>query len=194
MPVPRPHGRGYIKHLPSPSSDSLHTAVKKLEPPDTHHLKAAIGWLELGNPTEAGEEIARLSAANLNHPDVLEVRWAICAEGHSWDAAAEVAAALVAVAPGRASGWVHRAYAARRAVNGSLAQAEKLLIEALHKFPKESVIPYNLACYAAQRGRLDEAWDWLHKAMEVEGDVKTIKQRALSDADLKPLWERIREL
>jgi Flp pilus assembly protein TadD len=172
----------------------LLNAVMKLEPPDTHHLKAAIGWLELGNHSEAGEEIARVSATNLNHPDVLEVRWAICAEGSSWDAAEEVAKALVAVAPERASGWVHRAYAARRAVNGSLAQAEKLLLEALHKFPKESVIPYNLACYAAQRGRLDDAWNWLHKAMEVEGDVKTIKQRALGDTDLKPLWERIRKL
>ena len=169
-------------------------AVKNLEPPDTHHLKAAVGWLELGNHAEAGEEIARVSAANLNHPDVLEVRWAICAEGKSWAAAAEVAQALVTVAPERASGWVHRAYAVRRAVHGSLAQAEKLLLKALHNFPKESIIPYNLACYAAQRGRLDEAWDWLHKAMEVEGDVKTIKQRALGDTDLKPLWERIREL
>ena len=168
--------------------------MKKLEPPDTHHLKAAVGWLELGNHTEAGEEIARVSAANLNHPDVLEVRWAICAEGNSWDAAAEVADTLVAVAPERASGWVHRAYATRRARTGGLAQAEKLLIEALIKFPKESLIPYNLACYAAQLGRPDDAWDWLHKAMEVEGDVKTIKHRALGDTDLKPLWERIREL
>ena len=172
----------------------MHNAVKKLEPPDTHYLKAAVGWLELGNHDEAGEEIARVSAANLNHPDVLEIRWVICAEGNSWDAASEVAETLVAVAPERASGWVHRAYATRRARTGSLAQAEKLLIEALDKFPKESVIPYNLACYAAQLGRLDEAWDWLHKAMEVEGDVKAIQQRALGDADLKPLWERIRGL
>ena len=180
--------------MPRACADALHNTVKKLEPPDTHHLKAAVGWLELGNHAEAGEEIARVSAANLDHPDVLEVRWAICAEGNSWDAAAEVAESLVAVAPERASGWVHRAYAARRARCGSLAQAENLLLEALDKFPKESVIPYNLACYAAQLGRLDDAWDWLHKAMEVEGDVKAIKQRALGDTDLKPLWERIREL
>jgi len=168
--------------------------VKKLEPPDTHHLMAAVGWLELGNHAEAGEEIARVSAANLTHPDVLEVRWVICAEGNSWDAAVEVADALVAVAPERSSGWVHRAYATRRARSGGLEQAERLLLEALDKFPKESVIPYNLACYAAQLGHLDEAWDWFHKAIEVEGDVKTIKQRALGDADLKPLWGRLRGL
>src|SRR6185436_7555694 len=33
-----------------------------LEPPDTHYLRAACGWLELGNPAEAGEEIARSRA------------------------------------------------------------------------------------------------------------------------------------
>jgi len=168
--------------------------MTKLEPPNTHHLRAAIGWLELGNHVEAGEEIARITPEFLNHPDVLEVRWSICAEGRSWDAALAVAEVLVNVAPKRSSGWVHRAYALRRVKHGGLQLAWAALRPALDKFPKEQVIPYNLACYAAQFGRLSEAWEWLHKAMEVAGDLDTIKQRALSDPDLQPLWERIREL
>jgi Flp pilus assembly protein TadD len=167
--------------------------MTKLEPPDSHHAIAAIGWLELGNHVEAGEELARVSAANLNHPDVLEVRWAVCAEGKSWDAAAEVAESLVAVAPERSSGWVHRAYAVRRMRGGSLERAEKLLLAAFDKFPKESVIPYNLACYAAQLGRLDEAWDWLLRAAGIEGKVEVIRERGLCDSDLEPLWQRIRQ-
>src|SRR5437867_9680706 len=168
--------------------------MKKLEPPDTHHLQAAIGWLELGNPAEAGEEIARLRAEALDHPDVLEVRWAICAAGPSWEAALAVAEKLVEVAPERCSGWVQRAYALRRVKHGGLQLAWAALRPAFDKFPKASVIPYNLACYAAQFGRLDEAWDWLHKAMEAAGDVSKIKERALADADLQPLWDRIRAL
>src|SRR5258705_7191799 len=113
-------------HVGRYSQEPSINAVKNLEPPDTHHLKAAVGWLELGNHAEAGEEIARVSAANLNHPDVLEVRWAICAEGKSWAAAAEVAQALVTVAPERASGWVHRAYAVRRAVHGRDRKSTRL--------------------------------------------------------------------
>ena len=65
---------------------------------------------------------------------------------------------------------------------------------AFEKFPTEEIVPYNLACYAAQFGRLEEAWEWLHKAMAAAGDIKLIKDRALADADLKPLWERIHEL
>jgi hypothetical protein len=56
------------------------------------------------------------------------------------------------------------------------------------------MIPYNLACYAAQFGRLEEAWQWLHKAMAAAGDTQHIKRMALADADLQKLWERIRGL
>lgn len=168
--------------------------MKKLEPPDTHHVSAAIGWLELGNPAEAGEEIARVSPEMLDHPDVLEVRWAICAAGQRWETAVEVAEKLVEAAPERSSGWIHRAYALRRSTGGGLQLAWAALRPAFDKFPSVSVIPYNLACYAAQFGHLDEGWEWLHKAMEAEGDVNRIKTMALQDADLKALWERIREL
>src|SRR6185503_14687913 len=159
-------------------------ALPKLESPDTHYLRAAQGWLELGNPAEAGEEIARISPALLDHPDVLEVRWSVCAAGRRWEAALEVAERLVKLAPERSSGWIHCAYAVRRAAGGGLQKAWEVLRPAFEKFPKEAVIPYNLACYAAQFGRLDEAWEWLHKSMEAEGNVQTIQQRALADTDL----------
>ena len=169
------------------------TPKQKLEPPDAHHLRAAIGWLELGDPVEAGEEIARLRTESLDHPDVLEVRWAICAAGPSWEAALQVAQRLVEVAPQRASGWVHRAYALRRVRDGGLQSAWAALRPAFEKFPKEEVISYNLACYAAQFGRLDEAWDWLKKSMKTSGEVQKIKDRALADLDLQALWDRLRQ-
>lgn len=168
--------------------------MPELEPPDTFHLSAAIGWLELGNPSEAGEELARINAPLLDHPDVLEVRWSVCAAGESWDAALQVADRLIDLAPERSSGWVHRAYALRRSPGGGLQMAWDALRPAFEKFPKELIIPYNLACYAAQFDRLDEAWEWLHKAMEIAGDIKIVKEMALRDADLKELWKRIEPL
>ncbi|MFM1770589.1 MAG: hypothetical protein RJA22_3118 [Verrucomicrobiota bacterium] len=164
----------------------------ELPPPDVHHLRAALGWLELGNHVEAGEELARISPDHLAHPDVLELRWMVCAEGKSWAAAADVARALVDAAPDRVSGWVHRAYAERRRPGGGLPQAEAALLPALALFPKESIVPYNLACYAAQLGRLEQAWERLQRAMETEGNRETIRQRALADADLESLWPRLR--
>ena len=169
-------------------------AAPEIHPPDSFHLRSAVGWLELGNPTEASEEIARISPQALNHPDVLEVRWQVCAATQSWDAALPVGEALVEIVPKRASSWIHRAYALRRAQNGGLEKAWEALLPAVKLFPKNHMIPYNLACYAAQFGRLDEAWDWLQKAIKAARDQAAIKQMALADHDLEPLWERIRQL
>src|SRR5215216_5542548 len=112
-------------------------ALAELNPPDIFHLRAAIGWLELGNPTEAGEEIARISSDAISHPDVLEVRWQICAATQSWDAATPVSEQLVSAAPERVSGWIHRAYAIRRASNGGLQKAWEALLPAASLFAKD---------------------------------------------------------
>ena len=168
--------------------------MEALGPPETFHVSAALGWLELGNADEAAEEIARIRPEFLEHPDVLDVRWSVCSAGKSWEAALAIAELEVRTAPEEPGGWVHRAYALRRICNGSLQRAWDALRPAFEKFPKEPIIPYNLACYAAQFGRLDEAWDWLHQAMEAAGDVKSIKEMALRDRDLEALWERVKAL
>src|SRR5438552_16088992 len=165
-----------------------------LDPPDSFHLAAAVGWLELGNHVEAAHELGKISAALLEHPDVLEVQWAICAAGKDWEGGLRAADLLLAKAPDCASAWLHRAYALRRVKRGGLRQAWQALRPALEKFPKEAVIPYNLACYSAQLGELEEAWAWLQKAITSAGEAKSIKQMALADADLEPPWVRIREL
>ena len=51
--------------------------MKKLEPPDSHHLEAAEGWLGLGNWNEANEELEKISAPARAHPSVLEMRFHI---------------------------------------------------------------------------------------------------------------------
>jgi len=60
-------------------------AMKPIEPPDLHHLRAAMGWLELGNHREANEEFKQIAPALQVHPDVLEIRWEICAMAKEWD-------------------------------------------------------------------------------------------------------------
>ena len=165
-----------------------------LDPPDSHHLRAAMGWLELGNQAEAGEEIARLEPGLLNHPDVLDVRWSVCVAGQSWEAALQVAETLITVAPDRSSGWTHRAYALRRIKTGGLPLAWAALRPAFDRFPKDWLIPYNLACYAAQLGQLEESLVWLRRAMQNTRDSEGIKKMALADADLKAVWEQIQKL
>jgi hypothetical protein len=74
-----------------------------------------------------------------------------------------------------------------------LKPAWEALLPAAKKFPREPIIPYNLACYACQMNLMNEARDWLQRALLV-GDKDELKQMALNDADLKPLWSEIRML
>lgn len=165
--------------------------MQRLEPPDTHYLTAAVGWLELGVPREAEAELNRISAAQQSHPDVLEVRWATLAQTQRWSTALEIARALLKSAPDRSSGWLHHAYSLRRVAKEGLREAWDALLPAYDKFPREPTIPYNLSCYACQLHQFEEARAWLRRALKV-GDRDKIKRMALDDPDLKPLWEEIR--
>jgi hypothetical protein len=61
------------------------------------------------------------------------------------------------------------------------------------KFPAEHLMRYNLACYSCQLGNLKEAYQWLEKAIDLAGKEE-IRQTALEDPDLEPLWADVGEI
>ncbi len=162
---------------------------RPIEGPDLHHVRAAQGWAELGNTVEAQKELENISPELLSHPGVLEVRWHICAEAKDWDAALEIASALAQSAPEHPTGWVHRSYTLHELKRTE--EARDNLLRVVDRFPDDPIMRYNLACYECQLGRLPEARRWLKKAYQL-GNPERIRQGALQDADLKPLWEEIR--
>jgi tetratricopeptide (TPR) repeat protein len=164
--------------------------VQKLEPSDFHHLNAALGWLGLNSPADARAELDAIAPAQQSHVAVLETRWLVCAHEKNWLDALAVARAELDSAPNESNGWLHRAYALRRTPDGGLTQAKEALLPAAEKFPKEPVVPFNLACYACQMQQLDEAREWLGQAVKV-GGREHIKKMALADEDLKALWAEI---
>jgi Flp pilus assembly protein TadD len=167
--------------------------MKAIGKPDSFFVSAAQGWLELGNGDEARAELDRVSPALQNHPRVLQLRWTICAGAEDWSAAVEIARALMRVAPDHPEAWLHQAYALRRAPGGGLDAAWEALSPALDKFPAEETIPYNLACYACQLGKPDDARALLRRAVAAAGDRDSVKLLALRDPDLESLWPEIRE-
>jgi tetratricopeptide (TPR) repeat protein len=172
--------------------------MSKLEPPQVHYVSAAIGWLELGNLAEAKAELERIGPEFHSYPDVLEIRWAICAEEQKWEEGLEIARALVEAAPDSPAGWLHQAYALRRVPEGGVKKAWTALLPAFDKFPKKpeaAMISYNLSCYACQMNQLEAARVWFKRAIVIGGKKRKdkIKQMALEDSDLRPLWEEIKE-
>ena len=159
--------------------------MKPLEPPDRQHLEAAQGWLELGNHAEANEELERIAPRLRVHPDVLEVRWHLYAHAKKWDACVDIAQAIIKLDASRPDAWIHRSFALHELKRTQ--EAFDLLLPVADEFPNAWMVPYNLACYCAQLGRLDECQSWFKKAMAIDED--TVKRVAIDDADLKPLWD-----
>jgi predicted Zn-dependent protease len=166
--------------------------MQELEPPDTHYVSAALGWLGLGSVADAKAELAMVRKSKQHHPDVLELRWMICAAERRWEEGLQLARQLMHAAPDRCSGWLNQAYALRRVPDGSVKKAWAALLPAFDKFPKEPTISYNLSCYACQMKQLDAARVWLKRAAVI-GGKEHIKRMALQDPDLEPLWDEIRQ-
>ncbi len=165
--------------------------MRSIKPPDSHHLSAAIGWLELGNHLEANLDLQKVDALLRMHPDVMEVRWRIYARAKWWEACEDLAKLIIRLAPDRPSGWVYLAYSVRRV--RSLMAAWKSLLPAAEKFPGDWLICFNLSCYSCQLGDLSRAREWIEKA-SLRGDKEKIKALALGDEDLKPIAGEIEAL
>ena len=163
--------------------------MEAIDYPELFYLDAAQGWVELGNFAEASRELEKIHADRQSHPDVLEVRWEICAKQKQWQEGAEVGRALIRTAPDRATGWIDLSYALHELKETQ--QAWDNLFGVAGTFPKVPTISYNLACYACQLGKLWEGEQWLKRAFDV-GDPRELKEMALSDADLKPLWDKVK--
>ena len=165
-----------------------------LDHQDVHYLRSAVGWLELGSPAEALVELDAMSTAGQQHVDAIETRWLALAELKRWEPATEVARQLIAVAPDRSIGWLHHAYALRRSSKGSVLAAYNALSPVAEKFPKEAIIPYNLACYTCQLERDPSETLALLKQAIAAGKRKEILAMALKDPDLEPLRQEIAKL
>ena len=165
--------------------------MKQLKPPDSFHVRAAQGWLELGNHAEANEELGKIAPQLRTHPEVLKVSWEVYAAARKWEAALEVAVALIHHDSEDPLGWVHRSYCLHELKR--TVEARDNLLRVVGKFPLSATMRYNLACYECQLGRLAQANSWLRKAF-VLGNKKKMKQVALDDHDLEPLWGEIGEI
>ena len=148
-----------------------------------HNLRAAQGFIELGDPDSAWEELEGIPAEDRAHPVALRLRVYIYREKKKWMEMAEISRHLTEIEPQQAEHWTNRAWAERR--HQGIPVAEKTLLHALKHFPNEGILYYNLACYAAVDGRTAEAKSLLSKAIELDPEFKEL---ALEDEDLAGIW------
>src|SRR5947209_11087831 len=123
-----------------------------LEPPDRQHCEAAIGYAEVGMFEDANEELESVDPFNRTTPEVLRVRAAIYHATEKWELLRVVALRLTRLEPENMDWVVSLSYATRRSV--SIELARDILLAAKPNFPKEAILPFNLACYECQLGEM----------------------------------------
>ena len=163
--------------------------MQNLEPPDNHHLSAAVGWLELGNPGEAKAEVDRIDAKYRTHPLVVRVRCEVYGREKNWEAVLELARTMITETPEDPYGWISRSNALHFLKR--YQEAYDRLLPAMEKFPGNAEMRYNLACFCCRMNRIEEARQWLNKAFNLESGAQ-LKAAALADPDLELLWAEIR--
>ena len=151
-----------------------------LEPPDSLHLKAAQGWLELGNPAEARAELEKIALALREHPEVLMMRWQVCAKLKDWENCLGIAEAIIKLSPDLPIGWINKAVAFHGMKR--YQEAWDTLYPAFEKFSDNKYVMYDLACYECLLGRLDKAKELLAKIFTGD-DAIMWKQMAIHDPD-----------
>jgi lipopolysaccharide biosynthesis regulator YciM len=147
-------------------------------------LLAATGFMELGMFQEAVVELESLPSEVREAPNVLAVWLEVYQTWQKWSEALAVATRLFEADPNNANWRVALAFATRR--TRGIAFAYEILLEAVAKFPDCATIHFNLGCYAAQLGNLEEARERISAAIRLDSYYETI---AKTDPDLTPLWD-----
>jgi uncharacterized Ntn-hydrolase superfamily protein len=81
--------------------------------------------------------------------------------------------------------YLKRAYGHRRA--GRLEEGADLIAEGLARYPDDPTMLYDLACYEALAGRLDDALAHVRRALELDPSLRPLSE---GDPDLDALRER----
>ncbi len=145
-------------------------------------LGYAEGYLALGLKAEAAEALAEIKDGEQDATPVLAMRLAVYCDQGKWAAAAKAGAVLCEREPNVPGHWIQWAYSTRR--HAGLAQARGILMRGVGLHPREAVFHFNLACYEAQLGHLEDARAFLETACGLD---ESFSELAKTDADLAPI-------
>jgi Tfp pilus assembly protein PilF len=158
---------------PLPSPESL-TVQKR--------LNAALGYLGLGMPQDAWNELEDIEAKDRARPEVLKVRVEVCRALKQWEMMAEVSNHLRKIEPDEVEHPLNMAHATRRFKSES--EAADILSLALRRYCDDALVRYNLACYWCVMGRVEEAREMLGTACNKD---ESLRELAETDEDLAGL-------
>lgn len=147
-------------------------------------LLATQGYIELEMPGEALAELDSLSAADQGREEVLQLRLFVLMRGRLWAHALGICERLRRDYPEGSTGFIHGAFCLHEL--NRTAEAKEVLLSGPPSLMREATYYYNLGCYDAVLGNLEEATAALRTSFEMDNKFREI---AKYDPDLKSVSE-----
>ncbi len=122
---------------------------------DQFALRAAEGWLELNNLSEADAELLQVTRRGKACLDVLLLRWRILAQTGHWEACLGVAKTLTKHYPEEVQSWIRLAESYYKL--DQFQKAFRIASTKAAQFPCSSVLLYDAACYCCLVAKFDLA-------------------------------------
>jgi tetratricopeptide (TPR) repeat protein len=146
-------------------------------------LQAADGYLYLGMPDEALQELGTIGSEDAGDAAVLLARIRVLLHLKNWGEAEKLSNAAAETHPNEDEFTVQRAFALHQMQKGE--QAIEVLLAAPEWIRRTGILHYNLACYEARLGDLSTARQCIKAAIQLNS---AMKKNARVDPDLQALW------
>ena len=143
-------------------------------------LLAAQGYLELGMAGDALAELDGLPAAYRRRSDVLKLRVSVALHARRWKAGLAASRRLCAVEPDETIGFIHAAFCLHEL--GRTEEARNVLLHGPSSLLNEATYYYNMGCYNARLGQLEDAQNYLRMSFSLD---RKLRGFARCDPDLK---------
>ncbi|MDZ4287096.1 MAG: hypothetical protein U0984_04015 [Prosthecobacter sp.] len=149
-------------------------------------ILAAQGYVELSLYTEARKELSHLSAEAFDRVDVIELTLLCLMGERQWEDALSLTHKLCVLEPAEPGGFIHAAYCLHEL--GRTTEALDVLARGPTALRTKPVYYYNLGCYLARLGQVDQALRLLEQSFEMDGSLRS---HARKDPDLNDLRDKI---
>jgi Flp pilus assembly protein TadD len=151
-----------------------------------HRIRAACGYAELGMTRESLAELKAIEPGMQERPEVLHLRLHHLMHAKRWSQAYRISRKLCRAVPDCGTGYLHGGFCLHQL--GKTAAARKLLLSGPAVLLKEPIYYYNMGCYEALLGNVEDAQ--VHLKISFEMDT-TFRELAKKDPDLKSIQELI---
>jgi tetratricopeptide (TPR) repeat protein len=143
-------------------------------------LLAAQGYLELGMAAEALVELDGLPAVYRKRSDVLKLRVTVALHARCWQDGLAACQRLCEAEPQETTGFIHAAFCLHEL--GRTDEARDVLLHGPPALLNEATYYYNMGCYNARLGFLEDAQNYLRMGFSLDGKLRDF---ARHDPDLK---------